>query len=236
MKILICDDVIKEAEEVKELIESYKIYNSEDVSVSTPEQLLIDLEDNLLDCELLILDIEFHQNDYNGIDIGRMVNQKLPGCQIIYLTGILEFAPDVYETRHCYFVMKDNMKRMLPRALEKVKEEKNKQKESVMTFVSQGKKMYIDLSEILYIEKKQRQLHIVTKESKYECYSSLKKIVSGFEDKMIRCHGGFVVNLDFIRVLQREEVVLQGGVQIPIGRTYREKFMQHYLAYCAGRM
>lgn len=236
MKILICDDIIKEAEDVKAMLHEQVEFANTDIRVCLPQQLMIDLEEDRLECDVVILDIEFHLDAYNGIDIGRLINQKMPNCEIIYLTGILEFAPDVYETKHVYFVMKDNMKRMLPRALEVVKKDQIEQKDSIMEFVSQGRTVYVNVLDLIYIEKQQRQLHIITKNADYECYSSLRKIVNGFSDRIVRCHGGFVVNLAYIRVVERERIILENGTKLPIGRTYRDKFMEQYLSYCTDRM
>ena len=45
----------------------------------------------------------------NGIELANELNSTLPECRIIYLTGYLDYAPDVYTTEHVWFVLKDRI-------------------------------------------------------------------------------------------------------------------------------
>ena len=92
-----------------------------------PQEVLLSLYDGgeaLLravreeDCrfQLAVMDIKMGETD--GITVGEELNLLLPACQIIYLTGYLDYAPDAYATRHVYYVYKPRMEEHLPKALE----------------------------------------------------------------------------------------------------------------------
>lgn len=62
-----------------------------------------------------VLDIRMAGMD--GIELAKRLNALVPGCAIIFLTAYLSYAPDVYETRHVYFVLKSELDRRIGSAL-----------------------------------------------------------------------------------------------------------------------
>lgn len=151
-------------------------------------------------------------------------------CQIIYLTWVLDFAPEVYETKHCYFVLKENMHRMLPRAIEKALQLYHDQEEhEVFELHEGGRTLYIRQNDIQYIEREDRRLIVHTKDRDYKCYESLTKLLAKLGRAFLRCHGGYVVNYNYIEVVTRDMVRLVEGQELPIGRTYRSSFHEQYM-------
>lgn len=53
----------------------------------------------------------------DGIELAKRLNALVPGCAVIFLTAYLSYAPDVYETRHVYFVLKRELDRRIGSAL-----------------------------------------------------------------------------------------------------------------------
>lgn len=117
-RIAVCDDNRELLEAAAERLRIY--FEGEEIVLSlfeTGEALLNSVREK--DClyQLAILDIEL--GEMNGIEVGDELNRLLPDCQIIYLTGYLDYAPEVYSTRHTYYVYKPTMEKHLPLALEK---------------------------------------------------------------------------------------------------------------------
>ena len=133
MKIIICDDERMDAERAKTILLSCKGVQEEDIA---------------------ILDIEYENRQFNGITLSKELNKKLPLCQIIYLTWVLEFAPEVYDTIHCYFVLKQNEEKMLPRAMEKaIQIYCDQEDHEIIELRNHGKMMYIRQADIIYAER-----------------------------------------------------------------------------------
>lgn len=230
MKIMICDDAAKDADQAKKVILSMGGIREDEICICTPQALSLALEVRDLDCDIAILDIEYANQTFSGIDLGKELNQKLPMCQIIYLTWVLDFAPEVYETKHCYFVLKENMHRMLPRAIEKALQLYHDQEEhEVFELHEGGRTLYIRQNDIQYIERENRRLIVHTKNRDYKCYESLTKLLAKLGRAFLRCHGGYVVNYNYIEVVMRDMVRLVEGQELPIGRTYRSSFHEQYM-------
>ena len=237
MKIIICDDSIKEAEKTKEVLVSNKLADESDITIFLPDDLRGEIERRTLSCDIAVMDIEFDAVPYNGINLSAAINELLPFSQIIYLTNILEFAPDVYETKHCYFVLKSNMDLMLPRAVNKAVNiiEKNKNA-AVMEIVCDGSRVLIPQHDIVFVERSQRKLTIHTEKSDYSFYSSLKKFLSQTNGLFVRCHEAYVVNLDYVNVVKKDLVQMEGGRELPIGISFEKNFRTRYMNYWADRV
>lgn len=237
MRIIICDDSIIEAEKTKEVLISNQLADEADITIFLPDDLRDEIERKSLSCDIAIMDIEFDAIPYNGINLSASINELLPSSQIIYLTNILEFAPDVYETKHCYFVLKSNMDLMLPRAVNKAVNIIQKSKEdAVMEIVCDGSRVLIPQHDIIYVERVQRKLTIHTEKADYSFYSSLKKFLSQANSLFVRCHEAFVVNLDYINVVKKDVVQMEGGRELPIGISFEKNFRTRYMNYWADRV
>ena len=236
MTLIICDDDVKDAERTKELVEQLPIVKDFDIKIKAPQDVSIAVEEELFKCDILVMDIQYEGEDYDGIDLTKRINDVLPACQIIFLSNILDFAPMVYETNHCYFVMKENMDIMLPRAIEKAVKSFNSSGNDIIEFLSNGHKVYTSQSEIVYIERDDRVLNINTLKKTYQCYTSLKKIEENLGDCFVRCHGGFIVNLAYVSGIDGNQLYLKDGTQIPIGMRFFEDFKLKYLMYYSDRM
>lgn len=230
MKIIICDDERMDAERAKTILLSCKGVQEEDITILTPQEMHLGLEVQDIKCDIAIMDIEYENRQFNGITLSKELNKKLPLCQIIYLTWVLEFAPEVYDTIHCYFVLKQNEEKMLPRAMEKaIQIYCDQEDHEIIELRNHGKMMYIRQADIIYAERQDRIVQIHTAQGTYQCYQSLTKIMKLLGRNFLRCHGGYVVNYNYIDTVMRESVILSNGTEIPIGRTYRTSFHEQYM-------
>lgn len=252
MKIAICDDETYIREAVKRLLEeeektfvqrisaqkSYtKAYEQEscDVFMFTPEELWKALKEDF-EYDVMILDIELHYNDMTGIDMAKKINQQAPLCRIIYLTNFIEYAQDVYETKHCYFVLKKDMDVKLPLALEKAWKSRTGDKAyKMLEFAYKGRKTCINSESILYIERYNRATKIITANQTYTIYDSLIQLQHKLKGNFVRVHGGFIVNLAKTACLRNDEIVMENQSVVPIGRNYKMAAKKAYMEYWADR-
>ncbi|MBQ9068557.1 MAG: hypothetical protein IJ131_05755 [Eggerthellaceae bacterium] len=49
--------------------------------------------------DLVFIDIEFDGKP-EGIAAVREINERVPNCQVVYLTNYLQYAVDVYQANH----------------------------------------------------------------------------------------------------------------------------------------
>ena len=102
IKIAICDDERELREVTAARLREYFADEALIASFESGEALLRAVREENCRYQLAVLDIEL--GEMNGIAVGEALNRLLPTCQIIYLTGYLDYAPDAYATRHTYYV------------------------------------------------------------------------------------------------------------------------------------
>lgn len=238
MRIGICDDVKDEQEETKNcLYNNCNLKEEDEVTLFFPEDIRKAVKQDIFDRDVLILDIDFVGRDYDGIKLGALINKYAPECYIIFLTNFLEYAPEVYDIEHCYFVLKKNKAVMLPRAINKVRKmyEADREKK-VLQLTTDGTTAFIYLKDIIYVERLGRKTVVVTDKRKYNCYLSLSEVNRQLPDQFQRCYGSYVVNLEKVVAIGKEELELVDSIKLPMGKTYFEKFREAYMKYWAELM
>jgi two-component system, LytTR family, response regulator len=94
-------------------------------------------------------------------------------------------------------------------------------------FVKDGTKLVkVKLDEILYIEGLKDYVTIHTPNQKIVTLQRLKTLEEQLpSNKFIRIHNSYIVALDAIDVIQKNEVQIK-GVTLPVGDTYRKSFKE----------
>lgn len=173
--------------------------------------------------QIAILDIEMEGE--NGILLAKRLNKKVPDCRIIFLTSYIDYAPEVYETQHIWFVVKNRADEYFEPAMNKALESLDKDNATAPAILirENGRKILVPIRDILYIGKvgRKAQIHCLDREY-YDTRRPAQLISESLDKYFLRCHQGYWVNFQMIKELDHEEFVLQEGTHIPISRTYRD--------------
>lgn len=234
-KICICDD---DKNTLETLSEELQLINSENISREEFEVVTYDTGSDLAEAakegyrpDILLIDISLMNE--NGIDVAKNIQKYTPGCQIIFISGYDDYYLDVYVVDHVYFLRKPVKKENLKVAMDKALKKATEKRRQVFTFNSNGKIMVLPMDRILYFEKNKRKILIhMIDGSQYEYYGLMKNFVNKIPDKtFVRCHNSYVVNLNRVKGLMKEEFLLEEEIKIPISRTYskaaKEKFVEY---------
>jgi DNA-binding LytR/AlgR family response regulator len=90
-----------------------------------------------------------------------------------------------------------------------------------------GRMVRIRFDEVIYIEGAVNYIQIHTKESKYLTYLTIKEIESHLPGHIFaRIHRSFIVNINFIRVIERGRIQLENGLSLVMGDNYKKRFLE----------
>lgn len=227
LKIAVCDDDPVHLERAEALVNRSLEQENIRYSVqpfSSASLLLSEIEKNGYCADIAVLDIEMKGED--GITLAKKLNQILPLCRIIFLTGYLDYAMDVYAAEHVWFVVKSTAEKYFPGAMKKALQSLNGQEnsQSVIVIRQKGSSIAVPLEEILYISKVLRKSCVFTVNGEY--YDTRRPallIPEHLLSRFIRCHQGYWVNVRMIRELDHDEFVLTDGSRIPLSRGFKEE-------------
>lgn len=239
IKIGVCDDEERIRVEVCNLIRNQWKYPDITVVPISPEELVARLDDSLLDFQIMVMDIQM--DTYNGIVMTQQINKILPSCQVIYLTGYTDYVSDVYETDHCYYVLKQKMKDKLPAALHKAADQYLKKEGQFLSLRCNRRMITLPVSDILYIEREQRHCNIITESQRYSTNVALHKLLELLPSSFVRCHTGYIVNLHYVGELNRNYILIRGflpttAAKLPVGRYYWNLTKDRFLEFWGKHM
>lgn len=229
LTIAVCDDNPIHREHSAALVGRY-LPNAKIEAYSDPEMLLSGLCGKGSLPDVAVLDIEM--GNMSGIELAESLNRYAPDCQIIFLTGHADFAPEAYKARHIWFIVKSRAEEFLPEALDRaVKMLSEKEASPVLNVRTDGRNVLIPVSSILYMEKVGRKTRVVCTDGEYLTYQQPSALISPeLEEFFVRCHQGYWIHLKHVESLDHNDFVMTDGVRIPISRTYRDSVREAFFS------
>lgn len=222
IRIALCDDNKEDMLQLHQKIIEWYRENSKNQSVSITEysdsvylSSVIDAGDSH---DVFFLDVEMPKVD--GFQIADKIRNKLPAAIIVFLTSHSELAPDGYKFRALRYVSKLVLSQKLPEALEAVQKEFSALESGYLVVPHYTDALRIPYNEILYVQHILRSSQIYTlRQGVIKDNRGLKTIYSVIGDKrFIYIDRSTFVNIDFIRELKGNEIILRTGESLAISR------------------
>lgn len=222
IRIALCDDNKEDMLQLHQKIIEWYRENSKNQSVSITEysdsvylSSVIDAGDSH---DVFFLDVEMPKVD--GFQLADKIRNKLPAAIIVFLTSHNELAPDGYKFRALRYVSKLVLSQKLPEALEAVQKEFSALESGYLVVPHYTDALRIPYNEILYVQHILRSSQIYTlRQGIIKDNRGLKAIYSVIGDKrFIYIDRSTFVNIDFIRELKGNEIILRTGESLAISR------------------
>ncbi|MCC0645532.1 MULTISPECIES: LytR/AlgR family response regulator transcription factor [unclassified Clostridioides] len=229
IRIAICED----EKEVQFLIEGYldnilknrnKKYEIQ--KYSSGEELL---ERNSKYIDILLLDVQMGQ--INGMDTARKIREVDNKMEIIFITSLIDYVQEGYEVRAYRYLLKpielEELKKHVLTCIKEIEINKN----NYIVIKNKSNTYKINSNEIVYIEVQKKEMLIHTINKSFNVCYSLEKIEKDLnQDKFIRCHKSFLVNLNYVENIKPNIAVLENGEEVPVSRyrykDVKEKFLK----------
>lgn len=168
--------------------------------------------------DLILLD--YNLDDLTGEDILKVTQGK---TKVIMVTSNTEFGATSYQFENVVdFLVKPIEYSRFHTALQRVigKEERKESKENDSIFVKDGNKLVkVHFPDILYLKAEANYTSIVTTERKILTLITMKKIESELPENFQRTHRSFIVNVDHIDSIDKNEITI-GKNFVPISQKY----------------
>ncbi|MFZ4523629.1 MAG: LytR/AlgR family response regulator transcription factor [Bacteroidales bacterium] len=187
-------------------------------------------------CKIKLIFIDINMPDLSGLEFVRSLADK---PYIVFTTAYSEYAVEGFQVDATDYLLKPITYSSFLKAANKVKNlidlTANSQKESIKATVSQlfvkseYKLIRIELDDIKYIESQHEyiKIHLING-TPVITQLSMKAIEEQLpSDRFMRVHRSFIVSLKRISVIERNRIVFDGKVHIPVSDQYKEKFQEY---------
>lgn len=237
IRVLICDDDLPFLTKLQTRIQAsfYKLGQKAKIhAYSSWEEIGTHL---LSSYDIAILDIDFSQKNYNGIDIAKKLRDVRTDAVIIFLSNYIEYAPEGYEVQAFRYILKGDLDQKLEPCLSLAFAQLQISRETIKIQIN-GELIDVRLSNLLYFESQQHTvIAYVEKESdnvvkQYRFYSSLSSL-----EKQLTPHGflriqkSFLVNMEKLKKFQCQEAVLINGIKLPVSTKNYAQQKEKYLLW-----
>ncbi len=225
MKIAVCDDESKILEEITAFIG--KEFSFCKVQSFLDGKEFLTSSDERPD--VLLVDIDMP--GMSGMDVASELASEKAQTLIVFVTAHDELVYDSFKYHPFAFVRKKFLEEELRGVLadcQKEIEGRNKR----FVFQNASKMVNLAQSEILYFEGQANYLAIHTVEGEYRMRSTMTAVEKELENcGFLRIHKGFLVNLEHVRIFKTEELELDNGEVLPIGKSYSDSAKKSILRF-----
>ena len=186
--------------------------------------------------------LDINMPDLNGLDFAMSLEKDHSmGPVMVFTTAYSEYAIEGYKANAVGYLLKPYSFDEFEAAAQKVKEVceiRQQAMTEVSTEVNDGtifvksdyKIVRIGIDKIRYIEAMSEYLRISCedKEKPVIVLLSMKKIEEHLSaNTFMRIHRSYIINLNKIREVKKNHVILEGDASLPIGDNYKDTFMNY---------
>ncbi|QNU67235.1 response regulator transcription factor [Ruminiclostridium herbifermentans] len=174
-----------------------------------------------------IIDVNLNSNT-NGMSLAKHLRKLGYSCEIIFMTGCLEYIQQAFEVQAYNFIPKPGWS-MLEKTLINLSKENKTTKRNIIDIKCNHEIFFIPIEDITHIERVQTKTNVYTQSNSsiYSTYEGLEQLVNRMNDSRFkRCHRSTFVNVEFVFSLdqKRKVLTLTNGEYCDIGPKYYDNF------------
>jgi len=236
IKIAIVDDSQSFLEEIHEIIKKY--YESIKMQTSIQcyhksEYLMYDLDEDK-NYNIYFLDIEMPK--ISGIELAERIRKSDQNAFIVFITSYLKYSIVGYELKVYRYIPKSAIQTKLRGALESMTQELGSVEEEVYIINTSSRYEKIPYQEIVYVYKDGKNSILICINRECKVRKSLKQIMDELNsEKFLFVERGYIVNITQISKVMNQEVFLQNGEVLHIGRSHSQNVKQKIVEYLSDK-
>ncbi|QKJ31116.1 response regulator transcription factor [Mucilaginibacter mali] len=189
----------------------------------------IDAVNRARNVDIVFLDVDMPE--LSGLEVADIIS---PFTSVIFTSAHAHYAVDAFEKNGIDFLLKPISFARFTKSVTKVVNAIASKKIQVPIqthfFINpgiKGKVVRLDYNDILFIEGLSNYVAIYTTDQKHITYLSMKEVENAIpESRFIRIHKSYIVNIDKIKSVDGNHVILSKSIELPIGSSFKTSFGQ----------
>ena len=226
MKLFICDDEAQIRHEFEEIVQ--RLSPQSEIRVFSSGERLLDVlrQEN---CDVLLLDIDMP--GMSGMDVANCLGEKEYKPLLVFVTSHDELVYDSFQYHPFGFVRKSFFEKEIDKVLKDCARELEGSRKH-FSFRVGGRDVRLSVSDILFFEADGNYLRLYSSKEEHRIRSTITAVENSLSScGFIRVHKGFLVNQLAIRTFGTDELQLENGITLPVGKTYAESAKKLFMRY-----
>jgi DNA-binding LytR/AlgR family response regulator len=168
----------------------------------------------------------------SGLELAGMVNLY---TTVVFTTAFPEYALQAFEKEAFDYLLKPINYDRFVKCIQRAKRKMTRQawsdypiREDFFNIKSEikGRMVKIKFDEVIFIEGAVNYIQIHTTEGKHMTYLTMKEIEHHLPKPLFaRIHRSFIVNVNFVKIIERSQIRLENGESLTMGDYYKQRFL-----------
>ena len=228
--IAICDDEKDFVAYLTGLLNQYATETGQEIKVTAyyDGMELIEKYDTTID--LIFLDIQMRL--VNGLRAAERIRQMDEKVGIIFLTTLTQYGLEGYKYQATNYIIKPIRYARLKEEMKQWLERHRQDDSPFIVVANDAGKFKVFLKSLRFIETFNRNLLLHTDQENIICYKKMKELETELvQHGFVRCHSGYLVNLFYVKRIEKLDIILTTGERVPISQPKRKEFMERLADY-----
>lgn len=228
MRIAICDDERALLDSFSTVIGQRYGESMEVFLCESAQELINVVKDKSFD--MAFIDIVLP--DMDGIKAAKVLCENNTDIKVVFITAyVLQYAEEIFLGLKPYgFIGKPIPDDKVYYYIDRLAAEKQR-KANRLQITRGGIQHDILMSDIIYIESDKRLANIQCSDEIIAAYEKLDELEKRLDDRFVRCHQSYIINLEHVVRMNTESMVMKNGTEIKISRTRIAETRRCYFEY-----
>ena len=228
LQLILCEDDPKQKEQILKIVQNVNLHTEIQYYSFESTNELFEAKLDTSVPTIFLMDIVLDHED--GIEMADKLHKLFHHSVVIFISAYLEKVTDIYETKHCYFIYKPELKMRIEKALDKALSILLSMHKQICVH-SGTSQILISLESIVAVERIKRYSLIYTPKETLRVNETFDDLGIDMHSQFHQCHRSFLINFDHVKEFNRTDFITDTGLMIPISRTYSKKVQKTFQDY-----
>ncbi len=184
--------------------------------------------------DLVLMDVEMPGQ--NGIETARQLRRVNERATIIFITNYIQYALEGYEVQAFRYLLKPIDAAQFEQVVGTALDEIHHRQTAYLQLKGRSEIIRLAIDELIYAETERGHLLLHTPGKVLECYSTMEKLEQELkQEAFFRCHSSFLVALEAVRQIEKQDVVLKDGTRVPVSKNRKKGMKQALTNFWGGK-
>ena len=185
--------------------------------------------------DLVLMDVEMPGQ--NGIETARQLRRVNDRAAIIFITNYIQYALEGYEVQAFRYLLKPIDAAQFEQVVGTALDEIHHRQTAYLQLKGRSEIIRLAIDELIYAETERGHLLLHTPGKVLECYSTMEKLEQELkQEAFFRCHSSFLVALEAVRQIEKQDVVLKDGTRVPVSKNRKKGMKQALTNFWGGKL